>query len=200
MRILATAVTLVAALGVLAGTARAETKTIDLRTADGVKAVQGEWRYADVKIVEVDGIGPDKKPVKTYNIEPKAFGADFDDSRWEVLDPTTLGKARSTGQVCFCWYRIKVTLPEQAAGKKVEFVTTVDDYGEVWVDGKLPRRVGQSGGSIVAGFNAPNRVELPDAQAGKTYQIAVFGINGPISAAPGNWIFLRDTYLEISEK
>ena len=200
MRRLAIAATLVAALGLVARSAVAEDKKIDLRTADGVQAVKGEWRYADVKIVEGDGTGPDKKPVKTYNIEPKAFGADFDDSGWEVLDPTTLGKARSTGQVCFCWYRIKVTLPEAAAGKTVEFVTTVDDYGEVWVDGKLPRKVGQSGGAIVAGFNAPNRVELPDAQAGKTYQIAIFGINGPIWAAHGNWIFLRDTFLQISDK
>ena len=200
MRTLATAATLVAALGWTGAGAIAQTTLIDLRTADGVRAVRGEWRYGDVKIVEVDGVGPDKKPVKTYNIEPKAFGADFDDGDWEVLDPTTLGKARSTGQVCFCWYRIKVTLPEQAAGKKVEFVTTVDDYGEVWVDGELPRRLKQSGGSIVAGFNVPNRVELPDAQAGRTYQVAIFAMNGPISAAPGNWIFLRDTYLEISEK
>ena len=138
MRTLATAATFVAALG-LVGSAGVAAEKIDLRTIDGVQAVKGEWRYADVKIVEVDGTGPDKKPVKTYNIEPKAFGADFDDSGWEVLDPTTLGKARSTGQVCFCWYRIKVTLPEGAAGKTVEFVTTVDDYGEVWVDGKLPR-------------------------------------------------------------
>ena len=202
MRMLVTAATLVAALGLAAGPAAAATKKIDLRTADGVHAVKGEWRYADVKIVEVDGTGPppEKKPVKTYNIEPKAFGADFDDSGWEVLDPTTLGKPRSTGQVCFCWYRIKVTLPEEAAGKAVEFVTTVDDYGEVWVDGKLPRKVGQSGGSIVAGFNAPNRVELPDAKAGKTYQIAVFGINGPISVAPTNRIFLGQTFLEIAPK
>src|SRR5207249_427370 len=146
-----------------------------------------EWRYHDVKIVEVDGVGPppERKPNKTYNIEPRAFGSDFDDSQWEVLDPTTLGKARSTGQVCFNWYRIKVTLPPEAEGKIVHFVTTVDDYGEVWVDGNLPRAAGQTGGSIVAGFNVPNRVELKNPKAGKTYQIAVFGINGPISAAPG---------------
>src|SRR4051794_31516937 len=58
MRMLLTAATLVAALGLAAGEAAAETKKIDLRTAEGVKAVQGQWRYADVKIVEVDGTGP----------------------------------------------------------------------------------------------------------------------------------------------
>ena len=92
--------------------------------------------------------------------------------------------ARSTGQVCFCWYRIKITIPPEAEGKAVFFQTTVDDYGEIWVDGKLPRTPGKGGEAIVAGFNVPNRVELKDPKPGKVYQIAVFGINGPISAAP----------------
>lgn len=202
MRTLATAAALAVLLGSLAGNAQAESKKIDLRTKDGVSQVKGEWRYSNVKIVEVDGVGPppEKKPVKTYNIEPKAFGANFDDSQWEVCEPETLKNPRSTGQVCFCWYRIKITLPEGVEGKTVTFVTTADDYGEVWVDGNLPRKVGQVGGNIVSGFNAPNRVELKDPKAGKTYQIAVFGINGPISAAPGNWIFLRETFLEIADK
>src|SRR4051794_22978613 len=90
-----------------------------LDSAEGGKAVKGEWRYSNVKIVEVDGKAPDGKPNKTYNIEPKAFGANFDDSKWEVIDPTTLKKPRSTGQVCFNWYRIKVTLPPEAEGKQV---------------------------------------------------------------------------------
>jgi hypothetical protein len=200
MRTFLTAAALGAAVGMAAGPAATKSQKIDLRTADGVKAVKGAWRYSNVRIVEVDGKGPDGKPNRTYNIEPKAFGADFDDSKWEVLDPTTLGKPRSTGQVCFNWYRIQITVPEQAAGKAVFFETTVDDYGEVWVDGRLPRSLGKGGGAIVAGFNVPNRVELKDARPGKVYQIAVFGINGPISAAPGNWIFLRDTFLELVEK
>ena len=202
MRALASVAVFGALCGALTSESIAESKKIDLRTKDGVKEVKGEWRYSNVKIVEVDGVGPppEKKPVKTYNIEPKAFGASFDDSQWEVCEPETLKNPRSTGQVCFCWYRIKITLPEGVEGKTVTFVTTADDYGEVWVDGNLPRKVGQVGGNIVSGFNAPNRVELKDPKPGKTYQIAVFGINGPISAAPGNWIFLRETFLEIADK
>ncbi len=57
--------------------------------------------------------------------------------------------------------------PPEAAGKAVFFQTTVDDYGEVWVDGKLPRTPGKGGEAIVAGFNAPNRVELKDPQPGQ---------------------------------
>jgi gluconolactonase len=188
-----------AALG-LPADARAASKKIDLRTRAGVEAVKGTWRYIDVKIVEVPTKTADGKPTTTYNIEPKAFGPDFDDSKWEVCDPTTLKDARGGGQVCFAWYRIKVTIPAEAAGKAVFFQTVVDDYGEIWVDGKLPRKVGDSGGAIVAGFNAPNRVELKGAVPGKVYQIAIFGINGPISAAPGNRIFLRDTFLELVDK
>ena len=178
-------------------------KKIDLSTGAGVAAVKGQWKYHGVKIVEVEGKDPDGKPNRTYNVEPRgeqAARTDYDDSTWESIAPESLPKGRSTGLVCFCWYRIKVTLPPEAAGKRVFFRTTVDDYGEVWVDGRLPRRVGDTGGAIVAGFNAPNRVELKDAQPGKVYQIAVFGINGPISAAPTNWIFLKDTYLEFEDK
>jgi gluconolactonase len=198
MRKLIAATTIVMTLG--ATRAWAEDKVIDLRTDEGSQAVKAQWRYQDVKIVEVEGKGADGKPNRTYNIEPHAEKPDFDDSTWDVVAPTSLAKPRGGGQVCFCWYRTKLTLPEGVEGKKVFFVTTVDDYGEVWVDGQLPRKPGDTGGPIVAGFNAPNRVELKDPKPGKTYAIAIFGINGPISAAPGNRIFLGKTLLEIKEQ
>jgi gluconolactonase len=203
MRTSSSIAALLVALALASTSVEAQTRKIDLSTKDGVAAVKGLWKYHDVKIVEVEGKDPDGKPNKTYNIDPRgdlASRPDYDDSPWETIAPETLPKRRSTGLVCFCWYRTKITIPPEAAGKAVFFRTTVDDYGEVWVDGKLPRRVGETGGAIVAGFNVPNRVELKDAQPGKVYQIAIFGINGPISAAPSNWIFLKDTYLDIEDK
>ena len=200
MRIVCFAATLIAAGFLSPAWARAQAKKIDLRTKAGAAAVKGEWRYHDVKIVEVEGKGPDGKPNKTYNIAPHAERPDFDDTKWELVVPETLKSPRSTGQVCFCWYRVKVTIPPEAAGKRVFFQTAVDDYGEVWVDGKLPRTPGKGGEAVVAGFNAPNRVELKDPEPGKVYSIAIFGMNGPISAAPSNWIFLHDTFLEIVDK
>jgi hypothetical protein len=195
---------LLVALAVGSPPVEAQTKKkINLDTTEGVAAVKGQWKFHDVKIVEVEGKGPDGKPNKTYNIEPRGEQVckpEFDDSQWETVAPGTLKRGRSTGLVCFCWYRIKITIPPEAEGKAVFFRTTVDDYGEVWVDGKLPRSPGKGGEAIVAGFNTPNRVELKDAKPGKVYQIAVFGINGPISAAPSNWIFLADTYLDIEDK
>src|SRR5262245_49274299 len=77
--------------------------TIDLMKPAGVRAVKGLWRYHEV----TTGTGPKKN-----EIEPRAHGA-FDDSKWEVLEPETLVKPRGPGGYSLCWYRIKVTLPEQ---------------------------------------------------------------------------------------
>ena len=171
--------------------------SIDLGKAEGVKAVAGEWRYSDTKIIEVDGKAPDKTPNRTYDYEPHAGVASFDDSKWEVLDPATLGKPRSTGKLCFNWYRINVTIPGKVgdfstAGATVVFETTIDDYAEIWIDGQMPHALGQSGGTVIKGFNCANRLVIGrNVQPGQRIQIAVFGINGPLSVAPGNYIFMR---------
>ncbi len=77
---------------------------IDLGSPDGVKTVKGEWRYSDTKIIEADfrGAGPDKQPtgapVKTYDYTPHAGGADYDDSKWEIISPTSLDQRRGNGR------------------------------------------------------------------------------------------------------
>jgi hypothetical protein len=43
----------------------------------------------------------------------------------------------------------------------------------------------------------PNRVVLGDAvAAGTRFEIAVFAINGPISAAPANFLWFREAKIE----
>lgn len=177
--------------------------SINLATTDGVKMVQGQWRYGDTRITEVDfsGPGPDKQPtgapVKTYDFTPHAGGTDFDDSKWEILDPTTLDQRRGNGRLWFNWYRIKITIPNRIGefdpkGSTVVFETSVDDYAEIWVDGELPRGAGQSGGSVVKGWNAANRLVIGrNVQPGQKIQVAIFGINGPLSNPPTNFIYLR---------
>ncbi len=187
-----------AAVMLLAGTLAAQSTQINLKSEEGLAQVQGQWKWANARIVEVKSTAPDGDPPMTYNLEPQAQKPDFDDSGWAVLQAPDVSKSRGGGHICFVWYRLKLTLPEGVAGKKVRFVTTVDDYGEIWVDGKMPYKEGQSGGTIIAGFNAPNIVELADPHPGKAYQISILGINGPLSVAPTNRIFLRDTYLEIT--
>ncbi|PYK63381.1 MAG: hypothetical protein DME50_17680, partial [Verrucomicrobia bacterium] len=206
------------ALVFLAGRALAETNAdtpngkpdavIDLGTKEGVDLVKGQWRYSDTKIIQVDfkAAGPDKqptgKPIKTYDFIPHAGGGDFDDSKWEKLDPTTLDSRRSTGRLCFNWYRINITIPPRVndidlAGATVVFQTSLDDYAELWVDGEMARAPGQSGGSVIKGWNAPNRLIInPSVQPGQKIQLAIFGINGPLSNPPTNYIWMREAKLE----
>src|SRR2546425_3995383 len=150
--------------------------TIDLRTREGVQLVRGAWRYSDVQIIQVDSKGPGRDlkpsgaPVKTYDYRPHAGMAGFDDAAWQVLDPTTLDARRGNGKVSFNWYRIHVTLPQivaalSVAGSIVSVEIVIEDYAEIWVNGKLPTVLGESGGSVVKGWNAPNKVVLTRNQA-----------------------------------
>ncbi len=177
--------------------------TIDLATADGARMVKGDWRYSDTKIVEVDfkRAGSDNQPtgapVKTYDYTPHAGGIDFDDSKWEVIGPTTLDQRRGTGRLGFNWYRIKLTIPERVGdfdptGSTAVFETSLDDYAEIWVDGELSRALGQSGGSVIAGWNAENHLIVGrNVKPGQQIQLAIFGINGPLSNPPTNFIYVR---------
>ena len=106
-------------------------------------------QLVDFKAAGADG-QPTGAPNKTYDFTPHAGAADFDDSKWEVIDPTTLDKRRSAGRLAFNWYRIKIKVPERVGnfdptGSTLVFDTSIDDYAEIWVDGELPRAAGQSG-------------------------------------------------------
>jgi gluconolactonase len=185
---------------------------VDLQTEAGVALVDGRWRYSDAHAEEVefvelgspeDPLGPGTVPNTTYEVLPHAEAADYDDSSWITLAPEDTMRRLADGRVCFNWYRITVTLPGRigdtdVTGSTVVFETIVDDYAEVWVNGKLPHALGDMGGPVVAGFNAPNRVVLTrDARPGDRFVIAVFGINGPISAAPANYIWMRTATLDV---
>ena len=181
---------------------------VDLQTDEGVGLLRGEWRYSDAQVREIDfvevgpDLGPSGSPNRTHDIIPHAEMADFDDSDWRVLAPAETELRLGTGKVCFNWYRINVTIPERVGdfdptGSTVVFEVVVDDYAEVWVDGALPLSLGQDDGQVVGGFNVPNRVILDrDARPGRQFQIAVFGINGPVSASPTNYIWIRSATLD----
>ncbi len=186
---------------------------VDLQTENGIALVGGEWRYADARVEEIDFVevgtekdpdplGPGTRANRTYDVVPHAEGLDFDDSGWRVLAPAETRLRLANGRVCFNWYRTTVTIPERVgdlgpSGATVVFEVVVDDYAEVWVDGNLPLALGTTGGQVVGGFNAPNRVVLTrDARPGQRFQLAVFGINGPISTSPRNYIWMRSATLD----
>jgi gluconolactonase len=182
---------------------------VDLQSEEGASLVGAVWRTRDAAIREIDfvGVGPDLgpsgEPNRTYDLEPHAEPPDFEDSDWEVLAPADTERRLGTGRVSFTWYRLRVTIPEHVGdfdptGSTVVFEIVVDDYAEVWVDGKLPLALGLTGGQVVGGFNAPNRVVLTqDARPGQTFSIAVLGINGPLSIGPRNYIWLRSASLDL---
>lgn len=181
---------------------------IDLRTREGVARVNAQWRYSDTTIqaIEHRDVGPDLKATgpknRTFDFVPDARAADFDDSKWEVIAPDSLEQRRGHGRLSFNWYRLNVTVPGQTGGMTTKgativFEIVVDDYAEVWVNGTLGNVLGQQGGSVVAGWNAPNRVVLTrDAQPGQKYEIAVLGINGPLSTHPDTYIWVRSATLD----
>ena len=182
--------------------------SIDLATSAGVAAVQGVWRYSDARLIEVPFSAPDAAgqptgaSTVTQEVAPAAGAADFDDANWARIAPETLSARRGTGRVSFNWYRLNITVPDRIGdfdptGSTLWFETRLDDYAEIWVDGELPRAFGQSGGSVIAGWNAANRLIVArNARPGQHIQIAVFGINGPISNAPSNYIYVREAKLD----
>jgi len=186
--------------------------TVDLRTAEGARLVGAAWRYGDARIVGVDfaapggDLRPSGPPIRTNDIWPRAGAADFDDSAWSRVDPPALEARRATGRLSFNWYRTSITIPDRigplpTTGTTVVFEIVVDDYAEIWVNGRLSRVLGQRGGSLVGGFNAPNRVVLTtDARPGERIQLAVFGANGPLSDPPANFIWIRSAALDFYRK
>ena len=184
---------------------------VDLQTDDGTALVDARWRYADAEVREIDFVevgseadplGPGEVPNRTYDVVPHAQAPDFDDSGWRELAPSETMRRLGNGRVSFNWYRVAVTVPERLGdfdptGSTVVFEVVVDDYAEVWVNGELPLVLGLTGGQVVGGFNAPNRVVLTrDAQPGQRFAIAVFGVNGPISTSPENYIWMRTATLD----
>ena len=176
---------------------------VDLMTADGMAAFSAQWKTMEAKIVEVPAL-PNAMPAykTTHDIAPHAGEAGFDDASWPVIEAKGLADRRGGGKVSFFWFRTSLTIPPrigsfETAGAKAVLTAYVDDYAEVWVNGQMPRRAGIPSPAAIVGFNLPNRVVLADSvQAGDKFEIAIFGINGPISAAPGNFIFFRQASIE----
>ncbi len=182
--------------------------TVNLATTEGAALLGVHWRYHDVDIVDVANRapGPDLKPSgpvnRTHDISPRAGARDFDDSAWETIDPASLEARRTSGRLAFGWYRARITIPERVGalavrGTSAVFEIVVDDYSEVWVDGTLMPVLGQSGGGLVRGWNAPNRVVIGrDLKPGQQIQLAIFAANGPLSDPPANFVWVRSAAID----
>jgi hypothetical protein len=114
--------------------------------------------------------------------------ADYDDSGW---DKDVDVQERLSKGFTFAWYRLHVTIPseikgESVSGRRAWFETNVDNYGEVYIDGKIDRNIG-----VVTGNNVGKRVLVEDlATPGSSHIIAVLVGNAPLGEPVGT-IFMR---------
>jgi len=175
----------------------------DIMSAKDATALGVQWKTMDAKIVEakpVQGALPEIK--SAYDISPHAGEAGFNDSSWPSIKPEDLAVRRTGGHVAFVWYRTKITMPAKVGdfditGAKAVLRVLVDDYAEIWVNGQMPRQSGYLSPATIQGLNMPNRVVISNAvRPGETIDIAVFGINGPISVAPANMVWFREARIE----
>jgi hypothetical protein len=179
------------------------THVVDLMSLEGSAALGARWRTKEAKLVECPALS-DAMPefTTTYDIDPHAELLGFDDSAWPEVAPTDLGAKRGGGMVSFFWFRTTLTIPANAlgfvtAGAKTVLTVNVDDYAEVWVNGEMPRAAGRPSPATIQGFNMPNRIVLRDTvEVGERFEVAVFAINGPISAAPANFLWFREAKVE----
>ena len=157
--------------------------SLDLQDPDVLAAVQGQWRRAPGLVPGE----PNEGLVARLSDSPARL-AEYDDSGWEITGD--IGEWVSRG-LTFAWYRITLTLPETVDGHEVRgtrclLETCIDDYGEVWIDGKCDLQTGS-----VQGFNVPQRVVVSATpQPGDRHTIALLAVNGPL-AAPGGAVFVR---------
>ncbi len=192
--------------------------TVDLRTHEGADAVKAVWKFHEANIVETEfkapgpGAGdplplyPTGQKISTHTIEPKAGAVQFDDSRWQVIDPTKMETRFGSGLLSFVWFRMNITVPQKLGdfdptGSTLVLDLVADDYSEVWVNGKLNKAFGQSGGGAISGWNARNRVFLTTgAQPGQQFQLAILCANAPFADLPENYIWLRSATLDFYKK
>ncbi len=182
---------------------------VDLGAEDGARLVSARWRFVPATLTEVAGVvvGPDLRPVpgeaRTLDLSPRPRQPGWEDAPWTTFAAQELGARRGTGHVSMGWYRVELELPErlgelEVRGATIAFEITVDDYAEVWVDGQMRPVLGERGGPVIAGWNAPNRVVLTrDAVPGARYDLAVLAINGPLSRSPGNFYWVGQAVLDV---
>ena len=114
--------------------------------------------------------------------------ADYDDSWWKKDADI---QERVSAGFTFGWYRLHMVVPPRVkgvdvSGRRVWFETNVDNYGEIYIDGKIDRAAG-----VITGNNVAKRLLVEDSEVpGTRHVIAVLVGNAPL-AEPVGTIFMR---------
>ncbi len=185
----------------------------DLKTLEGAALVTAQWYVQPAHIIEADfktpggsikdplKLYPTGQPVKTHTLHPQINASDFDKG-FVTIKPADLEMREGMGLISAAWYKVEITLPSSIGKLSVQgttavFEITVDDYSEIWVNGKQQKGFGQSGNGVISGYNTRNRVVLSqNAKPGDKFTIAILGINGPLGMIPDNYIWIRNAVID----
>jgi len=185
----------------------------DLKTKEGAAVVSAKWFVQNGDIVNVDfkapgpyaadalALYPTGTAIRSHLLRPQIGSLDFDKG-FKEINPTELESREGTGLFSFVWYKVEVTIPESigrlnAEGTTAVFEIVMDDYSEIWVDGKQSQAFGQSGNGLIAGYNTRNRVILSsNVHAGQKFRIDILGINGALGKLPDNYIWVRNAVID----
>ena len=187
----------------------------DLRTTEGAALVKAKWYIQPAHIEDKEFYlpGPQKgggdamplyptgHAIQTQSLHPQVGATDFEEGFKEIKS-TGLESRLGTGLFSFVWYKIDLSIPAtigklNTAGTTAVFEIVVDDYSEIWVNGKQMVGFGQTGNGLISGYNTRNRVVLTsDAKAGEKFVVYVLGINGPVGKLPDNYIWVRNAVVD----
>lgn len=187
----------------------------DLKTTEGASLVNAKWYVQPAHILDREFYAPGPQrggsdalhlyptgaKISSHTLHPQVNEDDFD-AGFKPLLPTQLEERQGSGLFSFVWYKTELTIPARigkinTAGSTAVFEITVDDYSEVWVNGKQQQGFGQTGNGVIAGYNTRNRVILThNAKAGEKFSIAILGINGTIGKLPDNYIWIRNAVVD----
>lgn len=185
----------------------------DLKTMEGAALVSAQWYVQPAHIIEADfktpggnttdplKLYPTGKSIKTHTLHPQINAPDFNKS-FVLINPGDLEMREGMGLISAAWYKVELTLPSSVGkfsvqGATAVFEITVDDYSEIWVNGKQQKGFGQSGNGVISGYNTRNRVILSqNAKPGDKFTIAILGINGPLGMIPDNYIWIRNAVID----
>lgn len=188
---------------------------VDLKTTDGITLLNAKWfvQPAHIHEKEFNLPGPQKgggdalslyptgASVKTNVLHPQIGDPDFENG-FTALSPTELEKRQGNGLLSFVWYKVELTIPDKIGKLRTDGMTAVfeivmDDYSEVWVNGKQQQTFGQAGSGVIAGYNTRNRVILTQmALPGQKFTVDILGINGTIGKLPENYIWIRNAVVD----
>lgn len=187
----------------------------DLKTKEGASLVNAKWyvQPAHIRDKEFYLPGPQRgggdalllyptgKAIETQSLHPQV-GADDFEKDFVPINPGDLENRQGTGLLSFVWYKAELTIPATIGKMNTEgttaiFEIVVDDYSEIWVNGKQMVGFGQSGNGLISGYNTRNRVTLTDhARPGEKFVIYILGINGPVGKLPDNYIWVRNAVID----